>query len=297
MRSTRPWLVTLATALVASASLLQGCGPREIAYNSNSGPDGVRDTATQLYLNTSEDDRCNADEGDHEDWRYLLIEKPGLLRVSVRVDNPRMDANVYLHDGFGRAIDRLNVNGSSDFYEFNEIEVPVGRYYFRMACNSGQSVYTVSATFREPERVAEPETVFVVDATPEPPKEDPKPRVKKKPAPKPEPKKEEPKKEEPKVVVEAPKEEPAPEPVSLPPKSVVGTITLVTPSDGGKAKITIRGIGSKYGVDSSMKGKLKNKGKTVTLIDCEASKCQGIVEADQEELKQYNEVEFIVPQK
>lgn len=292
MRSFRPLLMPLCA--LAASLCLSGCGPREIAYNSNSGPDGVRDTATQLYLNTSEDDRCNGDEGDNEDWRYLLIDEAGLLKVSVRVDNPRMEANVFLHDGFGRAIDRLNINASSDFYEFNEIEVPVGRYYFRIACDKGQSVYTVSASFREPQKVAEPAQVYVVEAAPEPKVEEPRPRKKRRE------KKEEPKKVEeprPEPKVEAPEPEPVPEPVAaLPPKPVVGTITLVTPSDGGKAKITIRGVGSKYGVDSSMKGKLKGKGKTVTLIDCEKTKCQGIIEADQEELKDFTEVEFLVPQ-
>ncbi|OIP28990.1 MAG: hypothetical protein AUK47_28600 [Deltaproteobacteria bacterium CG2_30_63_29] len=270
------------------------CGPKEVGYNSNSGADGVRDTATQLYLNTSDDDRCNAETGDNEDWKYLLIEQAGVLRVSVRVDNPRMDADLFLHDGFGRAIDRLNITESSDFYEFSEIEVPVGRYYFRVACMKGQSVYTVSAAFSVPEDTAEPATVYVVEA--EVQDKDPvEKKVKKVKTKKPDDPVVE---KDPPVVVEVKKDDPPVEepPVTAePPKKVTGTITLVTPDESGKAKITIRGIGSKYGVTKEMTGKLVGRGKKVTLYDCEARKCQGVVEADQEELKQYDKVEFMVP--
>ena len=268
------------------------CTQKEVGYNSNSGLDGVRDTASQLYLNTSQDDRCNAEEGDNEDWRYMLIEEPGLLHVSVRVDNPRMEADLYLHDGFGRPVDRLNVTESSDFYEFDPLEVPVGRYYFRIACLKGQSVYTVSAAFDQPEVVAEPSTVYVVEPDPEPEPVKPRKRDKKE-------KKVEKKPKETAPVIKIAPPEPEPEPVvesDNPPKSVVGTITLVTPGDSGKAKVVIRGIGKKYGITKDMRGTLKGRGKKVSLFSCESTKCQGIVEADEEELKEYDKVEFLVPQ-
>ncbi len=278
--------------LISVGIFLLGCGPQAVPYNSASGPDGIRDTAPQLYLNTSEDDRCHAEAGDNEDWRYMLITERGTLRVAVRIDNPRITADLFLHDGFGRPVDRLNVNPNSDFYEFRPLDVEPGRYYFRIACLKGQSVYTVSANFARPEQTVAAETIFVVEPPDEPvgpTKTKPPVKTKTEKTPVRQP-------DTPAVVVTKTPEPVVPEtPSATPPKKVQGTITLVTPGDGGMARIVIRGIGTNFGIDESKKGTLIGRNKTVTLFSCEASRCQGMIEADQEELKTYNKVEFIVP--
>ena len=53
------------TATLTAALWLSSCS-KEIEYNSNSGYDGSRDSASQLLVNTSKVDDVSAPDGDNE---------------------------------------------------------------------------------------------------------------------------------------------------------------------------------------------------------------------------------------
>ena len=282
--SSKQYVVIL---LMASWGLV-GCVTQHTGYNENSGPDGIRDTAPQLYLNSSQDDRCNAEMGDNEDWRYMLLEEPGVLDIAVRVDNPQLNADIYIHDGFGRPVDRLKVNPSSDFYAFPPLEVPKGRYFFRMACMKGASVYTVSARFITPQVLIPKPQIKIGLGGDENKSHDEsdegqggsstgrgKGSVEKSTE-----------------VTEGHQEEP--ERAAI--REIEGTITLVTPGEDGKTKIVIRGVGKSNGVSKEMTGRLKGRDKKVKLYTCYSTKCQGFVDADEEELREFTKVVFAVPE-
>ena len=68
------------TATLTAALWLSSCS-KEIEYNSNSGYDGSRDSASQLLVNTSKVDDVSAPDGDNEDWFYFMPPSDGLVTV------------------------------------------------------------------------------------------------------------------------------------------------------------------------------------------------------------------------
>ncbi len=334
-------LITLSLCLLAAN--LGGCRQEDGAsYNSSSGLDGRRDTATRLYLGTSQDDRCDAGEGDNEDWRFVLIRQPGVLNVSVGLDNPgSLEAELYLHDGFGRPIDRIPVHGDNDFYSFQALPVTMGRYYFRIVCNQGTSVYTVAAEFQEdrPERV-DPVKVYRFEPEPKPEPALPpqrKSRVRpssgsapsasaaaNKPSNKPAASTSKPK-ADPKATtnpIATSSQERPPEDLGIfgfkdgiekkigglgrlyqgglaaPPKKVEGLIILITPSQDGLTKLTMKNVGTETRVSKDMVGSLtlsSNRQVEVKLFDCEEKRCVGSVDASPEEIGEVRKVIFQLP--
>lgn len=285
---------------------LAGCKNETVDYNEASGLDGRRDTATRLFLGTSDDDRCNAEAGDHEDWRYLLIRQPGTLRVDVGLDRPdNVDADIYLHDGFGRAVSRVRVNDSDDYYTFDPLTVSMGRYYVRVVCKEGSSVYTVAAQF-EAERPSETERrvfVFKEREKPRPVKPERKKRRRRrkgKPRPDPSPKTD--------TAPPPPAEPPPPiaSAIGIPgvpapprpkePTVVVGKIILMTTAKGKRTKVTIKNVGTKFGITQDMVGSLalKNRKIEVTLFKCERERCFGYVAASKDQLEEHREIKFVV---
>ena len=58
-----------------------GACSKTIEYNSNSGYDGSRDSASQLLVNTSKVDDLSAIDGDNEDWFYFTPPEKGFITV------------------------------------------------------------------------------------------------------------------------------------------------------------------------------------------------------------------------
>lgn len=151
------WLWLGLATLLSTA----GCNDKPPEYNQTSGEDGERKEATRVYLDDEWDDDCDASDGDNEDWRYISIRRPGVLRLQAEFSSPNgLNANVFIHDKEGRALNGIRTNGVEDTYDLAAMPVMMGRYYLHVVCKAGSSSYTLSMTF-EPEPTDERPPVMV----------------------------------------------------------------------------------------------------------------------------------------
>lgn len=130
-----------------------GACSKTIEYNSNSGYDGSRDSASQLLVNTSKVDDLSAIDGDNEDWFYFTPPEKGFITVRANVDNPSaIVMSIEILDGFGRTLHSMTTNSSKSVYEFIKFEVEPERYFIALKTREGKSPYTIRADFEVPDR-------------------------------------------------------------------------------------------------------------------------------------------------
>lgn len=265
------------SALVCFAS----CN-KEIEYNSNTGHDGSRDSASQLLVNTNKVDDISADTGDHEDWFYFTPPEKGLIAVSLFVDKPdNATIQISVMDGFGRTLHEMTTSKGKNVYDFIKFDVEADRYFVAVKAKNGSSSYTLKADFEvppppmpEPEIVAEPE---------EPEKKSPRrpscvPADKCKPGQK----------------CCKPKAESDDE-ISESEKTVQGTIVLVTPRGSDIVDIKISGVGRKNNVEKGAKAILRGLKRKVDIYQCQTTFCMATVKATSDELTRYDTVDVVVP--
>ena len=268
-------------ALLASASILlilAACQPDVIEYNSNSGLDGSRDSASQLLIDHVKSDTIDATIGDHEDWYYIIAQAEGFLTTQLFLDTPTAVKGTFtIHDGFGRQLETVSFDGSStNINTLPRIEVKAKeRYFVALKVTEGKSTYSVEAKFELP---PEPEVI------PEVVEDKPTRTTKSSCVPADRCKSGQncckPKKQE--------------EEVSANAKIVKGSIVVSTPRENGIIDIRISGIGSKTGVKAGMKATLRGLNRNVELYSCKSSSCNGTVKASTEELARYGTVEVVV---
>ena len=255
-----------------------------IEYNSNSGHDGSRDSASQLLVNTNKVDEVSAIDGDHEDWFYFTPAENGIIAVSVFVDKPaESKLRISVMDGFGRTLHELGTSESKNVYEFIKFDVKADRYFIAVKCETGKSSYTLKADFElppppvvEPELVAEP-----VEETKSAKRTSCVPADKCKSGQK----------------CCKPKAAPvSDDEISPTDKTVKGTIVLVTPRGSDLADIKISGIGSKNKVQKGAKAILRGLKRKVDIYQCHSTFCLATVKATSEELANYDSVDVVVPQ-
>lgn len=249
-------------------------------------PDGDQGTANGLFHDMPPvDDRLNAQGGDSEDWRYIIVPTSGRLSLTLNVDDPSMAGNWALHDPKGRVIHSEAFDAARGFYQLPEMPVEPGTYHFQISAAKGGSVYTVGVGYVADPVVASAPVEEPVEEIEEPEEEEDKPRRSSRRDKKPREKKPEKKPEA---------KDAGDEVVGT--NSVSGSITLATEVDGGKVEIVIRGVGKANGVTSGMKGKVKGLGATVKTTSCSSRKCNAVVEGvDARTLREHGEVEFKVP--
>lgn len=268
-------ILCLALGLVA-------CKPEEIAYNSNTGHDGSRDSATQLLINSPRTDSVSAPEGDNEDWYYFVPQELGLITLSVSIDKTTdMEAQILLLDAFGRTINTIGITQGQTLFEFPTFDVKPERYFVAIKCKKGASPYSIRAVFSlpPPPVVVEPP---VVENEPSKrcvpqsrcnekrgdrcckPKDPVKPEV-----------------EDETVIPETA-------------KTVTGTIVLITPREDALADIKISGIGKKNNVKSGSKAVLRGLKRKVDIYACQTTYCNATVKATTADLERYDKVEVVV---
>jgi len=276
-------LFLLVLLLVLPAVFAVGCKPSEIPYNSKSDPNGSRDTAIQLLVNTDRIDNIDAPIGNNESWFYFLPQESGIITVSVFFDTPAgLEASVTIFDGFGRSLYIQTTNPNQNIYEFQPFDVKPERHFIAVKATKGKSIFTLRAGFALPPPP-------VIEIVPDEPEEEittggKTPRC-----------------------IPADKCKPGqrcckPTTVAPPPddggiapseKTIRGTIVLVTPRDG-KSDVKISGIGQKNGVKPGAKAYLRGLKLRVDIYSCQQTFCQAMIKATPEDLVRYDTVDVVV---
>lgn len=269
------------TATLTAALWLSSCS-KEIEYNSNSGYDGSRDSASQLLVNTSKVDDVSAPDGDNEDWFYFMPPSDGLVTVRTHIDSPNgFVGTISVLDGFGRQLYALNTNDSQQIYEFLEFEVKPERYFISIITSQGKTSYTVRADFREPPPPEPPIEIIPEDPTPSSSSS----RSSCVPADKCKSGQKCCRQKTPQTTDEG---------IAEGEKTIVGTIVLVTPQNGDTSDIKISGLGTSKGVKKGAKAYLRGLKRKVDIYSCMTTSCQATVKATSEELLQYDKVDVVV---
>lgn len=266
--------------LAAAALLMLSSCSQTIEYNSNTGYDGSRDSATQLLVNTSRVDDISALDGDNEDWYYFQPTEEGLVTVRANIDRPQeLVVELAVYDNFGRKLNSLKTNGSNGVYELPQMSVKPEMYFVSLITSEGKSPYTIRADFELPP----PPVIEIIPEEPEPEVAAPT-RTKCVPADK---CKAGQKCCRPKVAA------PAEDGIAAGEKTIVGTVVLVTPS-GEIADIKISGVGKNKGVKKGAKAYLRGLNRKVDIYSCLNTSCQATVRASSEELAHYDKVDVVV---
>lgn len=302
-------LFAAVSALIAFTS----CN-KEIEYNSNTGNDGSRDSATQLLVNTSKVDDLSAPEGDNEDWYYFAPQENGLAKIIAFIDNPHdLITTITVMDNFGRPLNTVTTNKSVNIYEIPEFSVEKENYFISLKTTEGKSSYTIKAEFRvpEPEPTCEIGTFICADnVLQQCTKQGLQPVMtcegdtvcnaeigecasknasaqtsKCVPANKCKAGQNCCKPKQPKA---------SDDEISETEKTVRGTIVLVTPRAGDIADVKINGLGQKKNVKKGAKAYLRGLKRKVDIYDCKSTYCMATIKATSEELTHYDQVDVVV---
>ena len=291
-RQTHIWILAFFAAMSFTA-----CN-HEVEYNSNTGHDGSRDSASQLLVNTDKVDDISAPTGDNEDWYYFIPPEDGIIQVSLFVDKPSdVIIEPTVMDGFGRPLHTMSTSHNQNVYEFPKFDVKKDRYFISLKTTNGKSSYTIRATFELP---PPPEPEPECSAT-KPCADDNmtcengvcvEVEVKKGPRPKCVPA-DRCKKGQNCCPVK--QQKPDDEDDISTEKTVMGTIVLVTPRGDGIADVNINGIGEKNGVKKGAKAYLRGLKRKVNIYSCFNVSCQATIKATSDELQKYDHVDVVVP--
>ena len=252
---------------VAALIALAGCSEKP-AYNSNSGVNGSRDSASQLLVNTNLIEDISDPQADNEDWFYFNPPEEGVIDISVYIDHPKdIILKMAVMDGFGRTLQSLTSNHNDNIYNFAKFDVKPDRYFISLITTDGESSYTLRADFSVP--VVEPEVVPEVVEDPGTGKKRPKGT---------------------KPAASASSDE------GLDPtaKTIKGTVVLVTPRGENVSDIKISGIGKNKGVKPGAKAYLRGLNRKVDIYNCLNTSCTGTIKATSEELTHYDIVDVVV---
>ena len=303
-------------AAVSAVFALTSCD-NKIAYNSNSGDNGSRDSAMQLLVNTNKTEDISAPEGDNEDWYYFIPNEEGLATVSAYIDKP---ADIILTftvmDGFGRPIHSVVTNHSENMYTLPEFNVQHDNYFISLITTDGKSSYTLRADFRLPDPEPDCEIgtfacagnvlmqckekvgfVQITECANDTPECDstvgeckaaaavkkcvPADKCKKgENCCKPKPPK--------------PDDSGKTDGIGANEKTVTGTIVLVTPRDSNVADVKINGLGSNKKVKKGAKAYLRGLNRKVDIYDCKTTYCMAAIKASSDELTHYDKVDVVV---
>lgn len=300
------------SAAVSALFAFTSCN-KDIEYNSNTGGDGSRDTASQLLINTPKTSDISAPEGDNEDWYYFAPQENGFAKVILVIDNPRdVVINYSVMDNFGRPLQVMTTNGTTNLYEISEFPVQKEHYFVALKTTEGKSTYTIKAEFRLPDPEPDCEIgtyacagsvlqectknglVEVMTCEGSSPvcdadagecrakKSSGRSHAKCVPANKC------------KAGQNCCKPTGDEEGIGEGEKTVRGTIVLVTPRSGDLADVKINGLGQKKGVKKGAKAYLRGLKRKVDIYDCKTTYCMATIKATSEELTHYDTVDVVV---
>ena len=302
-------LFAAVSALIAFTS----CN-KELEYNSNSGNNGSRDSASQLLVNTSKTEDLSAPDADNEDWFFFTPPEKGFVSVVTFVDKPSdIIINISIMDNFGRPINSVITDKHVNMYELPEIPVEKENYFIALKTTEGKSAYTIKANFRLPDpepdceigtfkcidnvlnecqktgyteiMVCEGETSVCDEEVGEcKAAKASSGHTKCVPANKCKPGQ--------KCCKSSSSGDD--EGISDTEKTIKGTIVLVTPRDNNLADVKINGLGERKGVKKGAKAYLRGLKRKVDIYDCKTTYCMATIKATSEELTHYDTVDVVV---
>ena len=270
-------------SVLAALVLISGCG---VAYNSNSGTNGTRDSATQLSTGIAITEKCDADVGNNEDWYTFTPSEPGTINININASSTENNNLLQLFDGFGRELKSLNIDPSKSVYSFDPIEITNVsadlRYFVKVTCLAGQTTYTIQTTLTPPPVPEVPsgngnagngsgnngEASSTQDDTSNAGQSSGRHHRSKKDTQTTQPVEEE----------------------TEPVQTYEGMIVLITPSETEDTSIKIQNVGDKTNTKPGDKATLKGLNRKVKLVSCSKNYCMGSVKATPEELKRYDVV-------
>ena len=222
--------------------------------------DATREGALGLIFGMPQiDDRLDFNNGDKEDWRYIVVAENGVMSITLNLDSPQsIQGGWNIYDSEERALLRQSFVQGQGFYEFPNFPVKPGVYYFQTFATSGHSIYTLATSF-SPRQVEERVVEQIVESDPEPDDPTPKPKPKPKPTPSP-----------------SPSPTPAPQKTG---QTIMGSISVITPQDDGTAEIKITGIGRDKGIETGAVGVIEGTNVKVTMSSCLNKSCKAILPA------------------
>ena len=259
---------------------LAGCDTT-VPYNSNSGHNGDRVSATQLLIDMNQTETINAPEGDNEDWFFFKPSQEGFVKISVFFDTPSaLVGTISLYDDFGRPFQSMSIDSSKNVQEIEKFEVKPERYFVAVKVDAGASNFTINASFELP---PPPD---IIDETPVDDTNVSTTTKKDKCVPIDKCKKGQRCCKAPTVTTS----EGIPEGATI----VKGTIILVTPREGEISDIKISGLGSSKGVKKGMKAYLRGLNRKVDIYSCATTFCNATIKATSEELARYDSVDVVI---
>jgi hypothetical protein len=135
-------------AFVTALSPLLACATTS---GSGAGIDRQRDGALAVFVNRKVNDSINVPDGDDVDWKFVDINKNGIMSVAISFDDPdRVSGEVVLRDNFATVIERRVIKAGRTFYAFEPFNAIRGRYYIEVRGLDGASVYTIGVALEEP---------------------------------------------------------------------------------------------------------------------------------------------------
>ena len=268
----------LFAALAASVLIFAACN-KEIAYNSNSGGDGSRDSASNLKLDQVTQGDVSAPDGDNEDWYYFMLPGDGTITPRIHWDRAYdLHGDMVLYDGYGQEIEVMGIVPGVTDYAFKPLEGNgQNRYFVAIKVTDGKGSYGVEVGFEpKPEPEIAPDETIPEETTPE--KRVPRPKCV--PA------------AECKSGQNCCKESghSEPQPVSTDPIAK-GTVVLVTQRGDDLCDIKISGIGTKNNIQPGMKAEVRGLKRSVDLYKCLPTSCLATVKATPDELKRYDTID------
>lgn len=269
-------------ALWAASALVCMACEKEIPYNSNSGENGTRDSAAVIQFDKVTTGQISAPDGDNEDWFYVFPSEEGKVNVSIHWENHSgIDGQMVLCNGYGQAIQTLNIDSHQSDYTFNEQDVTPNRYFIAIKADKGKGTYSINSSFYVPQPDVVETTTDQSTDTSQQPQTRCVPASKCKPgqrccketihtqdSPKPDP-------------------EPAPAPVVI----AKGTIVLVTQRGDELCDIKISGIGTQNQIQPGKKAVVRGLNRSVDIYKCFNTSCMATVKATPEELNRYDKIE------
>jgi hypothetical protein len=142
--------VALAALLWAMGFLTGGsCQPAELESDKDyaSGPDKIREGASEVQLNATVIDSVDRDHGDTNDWKYFTVPQPGVVTITISFDKRSARGEAVVTDARGQSIsayqdDRRTVLDKMTF------KAEPGTFYLHIWSNEFDTDYTLYVDFK-----------------------------------------------------------------------------------------------------------------------------------------------------
>lgn len=131
------------SALLMVCCAAVGCGS---TMDANSGEDHVRGKAVKIKLDQTHDDSLSADEGDHTDWKKLVLADSMVISVNAYWDDPSVKSVIHVRDQFGGQVFELKHEIGHAEDHWKDMKMREGEYYLEVVAEKGASVYTLEVT-------------------------------------------------------------------------------------------------------------------------------------------------------